>query len=835
MTEEGLTIESDHGIETNTIQTEIVPETKPEDKSSPTAVPLLSKEEADALIEKMKQEESDFKKRGLIYYQECFLTVRDVSGKTKDTQYKDIQETPNWIISQNDIEKGIPPIAKKQDGYFIIKSNTPLKYSFVFPLSEYSIYSYTLSACIKGKGSVVLSEKNSNLQKEFKIDSQTFETVVQPLGDASTFSQGIIPNISFSGDLQIESITIQQQEQKKDRTVCLGTIEAISKVPDIKKAEYPDCFYTALFTTKEIFDGAPIPETIQLLIPAFRNSQIDPLSKIMKKGNWKIAVYPLSSATEKEQEIEQVDELESYEFTPYILVDATTDVIPVLHSSGIPILEGKKYFSPYEHPVNPPIPDKYLNESRKIITQELKKVEDIIASVDDMDTINSEFQESWDKKQKQKEYESVYPGYSMLWIREKDSFFSLPKNWVFIHPQKVSEDNLQAIIELDRFFKSQGVVFILQIVPDLYDIAALSLNPEFQKYGDQQSAAVVKQLLESGVEAQYISDEIVKHAFEFERLFFYPSDFHPLGATDIMTAVMAKRLELFRDILPKQFSSDLFTRVMDDTVKHWPDNTKLDIGDHQYGSIVQVPHVYYDGKLLYPSSDSKILVFGNSFVPSPQAKGTGFVSYLAEKILYNSSERIMGGVSGLTGVPQLFLTDTQKLLKGKQIAILPVSIKYFMGEDYKFTNVKMLDTQFKKFEKATFLSSSAPTGYSLSIFPSTIDFKNETLQNYFFSHTGLVSLSKEQPEITIPIPDGQKAKTARISIQPNCHSDLKETAIITINDHFSCQLVINWNHPNWEIINYEIQENTQYLTIKLNMEKSSKGATVFIHNISFYE
>ena len=801
----------------------------------PVAVPVLTQEEADALLEKMKQEEDDAKRRGIVFFQEKFLVVQGIADRKDDLMYKNIQETPNWTIVQKDIE-GDAPNARKQGDYFSIQSNIPLDYSFVFPLSEHTMYCYTLSASAKGNGKVVLQEKNSDLKQDFNVDSQMFETFVLPLGKANTFSQKIIPIVSFSGDLQIESITIQQKKINTDRTVCLGTIEAISKVPDIKKANYPDCFYTAQFLTKEIIDGTPIPETIQLLIPAFRNSKIDPLSKLMRKGNWKIAIRPFSSAPDDEQEIEQVDDLESYEFTPYILVDAITSDIPALHVSGIPILEGKKYDSPYDNPVNPPINEKYKENSLKMIAQELKKVEAILALVkdDDVETINADFQTWWDEKQKG--YEPAYAGSSLLWVREKDSFFALPKKWSFIHPRKITDENLQALIELDRFFKSQGLVFILQIVPNLHDIAALVLNPEFRKYGDQQSATVAKQLLENGIEAQYISDEIVKHAFDYERLFDYPGDFHPsVGASDIMTTVMAKRLELFRDILPKQYSPELFTRIPRETVKTWPSNTKLDIGNHKYGSHVQTPHIFYDGKLLKHASESKIIVFGNSFVGSPQSGALGFVSYLTSKLLYNSSARVMGGVSALTGVPQLFLTDTSSLLKDKQIVILPISIEFLSGEGYNLTNVKLLDSKLKEMSNASFVSCVFPAEYSEFIYPVSTNFKYKTLQNYFLSRTGHIALSAEQLELTIPVPVESKPQKVRISLQPYSLPVFNYTTTITINDSFKHNLVSNYETPNWEVIDYEIQEDTKELTIKLDKSNSSKDAMIVIQNISFYE
>ena len=195
----------------------------------------------------------------------------------------------------------------------------------------------------------------------------------------------------------------------------------------------------------------------------------------------------------------------------------------------------------------------------------------------------------------------------------------------------------------------------------------------------------------------------------------------------------------------------------------------------------------------------------------------------------------MGGVSALTGIPQLFLTDTNALLKDKKIAVLPISIEFLSGKGYNFTNVKELDAKFREAGNASLLLSVSPMDYCSSIFPSTISFKYQALRNYFSSRTGIVTLSKGQQKLTIPIPDGLSPKSARISLQPYSLPLYNFTTSITINDSFSHQLVSNYNHPNWEIVNYEIPEGTKDITVSLDIENSSKDAMVLIQNISFYK
>lgn len=562
-----------------------------EDK--PFAVPVLTPEETVELIEQMKKEREAERERGYIFYNDSFSSVQYASSSLTN-----IQQTTNWRFVFRDEPANPTSIARKDKDYFVVSSATPVKYTFVEPLYENTMYCYTLCCNAKGDGviNITLSQNDGNVHKSFPINSKTFENVVYPLGDGSSLDTGIVPSVEFLGELQVESITLYQKKINEHRTICLGSIESISNVPDIKKSNYPDCYYTAKLVVKDILDGNPAPQKIQLLIPAFLNNKIDPLSKLMKKGNWKVSIRPFSLASEAEQEIEQVDEIESFLLTPYILEAASSASIPELTVSGIPILEGESYVSPFDNPVNPPLPVQFAEDSKREIKNELAKVNSILEQVKDEEAINAEFQLAWDEKQKQ--YDSLDS--TRIWANEHNSFFALPKKWDFIPSAKITNDNVDAIVELDRLFKANGIQFIIQIVPDYRDIAALVLNPDFQKYGDQRSARVAKELLERGVEVQYISDVMVKNAFNYERLFFYPGDFHPdEGTTDIMTTLMSQRFEMFGDLLPKDLDSELFSKEKRDTgykdSLKWPKN--VDIGSHEAGSNVQVPYVLYNNKV----------------------------------------------------------------------------------------------------------------------------------------------------------------------------------------------------------------------------------------------
>ena len=758
----------------------------------------------------------DTKNSSWVFYDEKFTSMQNINPNIQQTLYW------KYVADKGKIDSA--SIAKKKN-CFSVQSKVTLKYVFSVPLCEFTKYQYSLCCSVKGDGKIIMSPQvGSKISKEFAVKSESFETKSLILCDGNSLNRRIVPSISFQGDLQVKSITLLQKEINPHRTICLGQIESISRVPDIKKSNYPDCYYTAKFVVKDILDGRPVPQNIQLLIPAFLNNKIDPLSKLMKKGNWRISIRPFSLASKNEQEIEQVDEIESYLFTPYILVAAVSiGNIPELTVSAIPILEGEKYDSPYDTPINPPLPEQYKEISKNEIEREREKVNMIIEQAKEDHLINAEYQSAWDVKQKS--YEVLDS--SIIWAKVHNSFFALPKKWCFIESSKrISKENVDAIVELNHFFQSQGIQFILQIVPDYRDIAALVLNPEFQKYGDQKSARTAKQLLERGIEVQYISDEIVKNAFKYERLFFYPRDFHPdEGTTDIMTDRMARRLEKYGNLVRKDLDAKLFSKQNRDTGYGkgltWPKN--VDIGSHKAGSNVQVPYILYNKKDIYQNPNSNILVFGNSFAMEPMTHDA-YISYLAPKILHVCSCYLMGGTSVLTALPQLFLSFPEKYLKNKRIAILSISISYLTGS-YTFLNVSRLNAFLKSKNKQVFLGD-IPLRNNCYFTSSFVSVPKHLAGSLFF-HPSAAVLSRSRPKILLKVPDDFKdAKTVRISFLPCCESRI--SLLINGEPHRLPSQFIQ----KWEILEVELNNKKN---ISIEMDPSSYYSVALVGNVSFFK
>ena len=190
----------------------------------------------------------------------------------------------------------------------------------------------------------------------------------------------------------------------------------------------------------------------------------------------------------------------------------------------------------------------------------------------------------------------------------------------------------------------------------------------------------------------------------------------------------------------------------------------------------------------------------------------------------------MGGLSPLTALPQLFLTETEKYLKDRIVAILPISISYLVS-DASFLNVKQLNNTLEHKAKETMLFSLSPERDGSIIFPYSFSFSQDYpyFEKCISNHTSLAVLSSDKPEISIHLPSSDIN-----SITVNFLPLHKVDATIQLNEKAyklnQLQFV-----PNWQTIRYDTNDKLNSLSIKLSLDKSSKNAFVLVGNISGYK
>ena len=207
-----------------------------------------------------------------------------------------------------------------------------------------------------------------------------------------------------------------------------------------------------------------------------------------------------------------------------------------------------------------------------------------------------------------------------------------------------------------------------------------------------------------------------------------------------------------------------------------------------------------------------------------------YISYLASKILHTCSCVAMGGVSALTALPQLFLSNPDKYFKNKLIAVLPFSVTYLTDNRYTLPNVAKVDDTLKNASKSEFIASLPIKQDAPPIFPSSFNFTYSLLGDYLSARTSCISLSASQPELSLSIPENVNAKKARISIQP-----LYGYGVSILFNGESYNLPSRYN-PKWEIMEFDIKETDKSISITIDIENcSTKDAKVLVGNVSLFE
>ncbi len=815
--------------ETKPVETMAVSEEKP----APVAIPVVTAEEAEKLNAEAVLFLEEYKKikdrLGKLLICENFAFSRNIDSKNT------LVETNNWKLEKDSVEEDDSnTLSEIKNQIFTVKTKKQIKYNLIHPLYSYKKYQYNIMCKIRGVGLVVAGFNNQ--KKEFNIQTQSYTIIATDFQDADLyFTESIKPFIKMQGDLQFESISIYRKVLFEDNVFCKGTISEITKVPLPEQANYPDCLYTAHFIVKEIIDGYPVPENIQLLIPAFRNYTPSDLSKTLTKGNWSLSIRPFEKASKIEQEIEQVDEIESYEYTPYLVNAANPLKTGYLDISGIPILKGSSYSSPYDFPVNPPVSEEYLSDSKRRIDEQLLIVNKIVNQFDhnstndkqaEINAINKDFQDTWNDVQNK--YDSYND--SIVWANINNSFFALPKKWSFIHPSLISEENLNALSELNLFLRKQGIVFIVEVIPEYRDIAALVLNPSFQKYGDYQSALITKQLLEQGIESHYVSNEFIQKAFLYEKLFSYPTDHHSDdGAQDILTSYLCKRLSSLKDLFSVDLKSELFeTKMVDylDPNNKWPLN--CNVGNHLPGDMCKAQCFYYDGKRITPNKESPILVIGNSFIQKPISDHS-YIQFLAKNLLHIPDSLRQNGVGPLVSIPKKFLLSTKDILLGKKVVVLPIPMVYLSG-NYSFINVLSFDNIFRKQSSSELIYHFPADQLCTQIFPSSCSF-DSAWGDWFLSHTNVFCLKKDSV-ISIQIPPlSSNVHNLSLDVTVSLKTGANGISLIVNRQAVSVPSCFN---PEYHIIHLDFQDKPDTITIMLDEKSQHNDTEVFIGSIDIY-
>ena len=484
-------------------------------------------------------------------------------------------------------------------------------------------------------------------------------------------------------------------------TLVEGTVEECSAIPTPRKSDYPDCRFTMHFAGDHILRGASCPREIQLLADGFLKYRLLPTSKLKKGDRIRCYIMPFEKLPEERQTTQQADDLELFTLENYYLLECET--IKWFYESGSDILfsdDNREYIALFERKINPPLPEELERQQAQEIESDLKKIDALLDgwTEEKKEQTEAAFQKAWDaEKAKDK------PGFNRVgeyvWRNADNSFWCLPETYTLIEKyDPITPWNLECLTALRDFLRANGCQLIVSLLPDSYAMAARVINPEFRHVPDFQAALTVRELLEHGIEAVYVPDELLKAYNRYPFAYFFPSNPHPADtAQDVIADMLTAKLMRFgfpETLVRSRFSIGSSPHVYDarpDRARYaFPQN--CDIGDHQPGTGWQCRQVLYENRKLLPDPESPILFFGNSYMQTPMDWPDSLPTLLSEKMAVPSDFYRIAGSGPMTSFIQSLIRDPEKFLKGKKVIICTMGV-WNLHNGVRFCSIREMDRQ----------------------------------------------------------------------------------------------------------------------------------------------
>ena len=476
-------------------------------------------------------------------------------------------------------------------------------------------------------------------------------------------------------------------------TVVEGIIVKRSVLPDPAKSDYPNCRFTAHFRGHSIKSGKSCPQKIVLTVEGFENYRVLANNTIKRGDKVICTVVPFEQLPQNKQSTQVADDLNLYLLENYYVVDikiikSFSEREPFFPTSGIFFSDdAKDYVSIFERKINPPIPENTKEAQRKSIQEDLEKMNRLLDgySSDKMAKLNKHFTEVWKSEQKKDPPHYNRVGNNIVWRNIDNSFWALPSRYTLLSkPHRLDDKKLNSLLSLKKVCDANGVQLIISLVPDSHAISARVINKEFRDIPDIQTAALVKQLSEIGIETIYASDKIIQNYNIYPFAFFFPSDGHPGDTTQACLAeLLIERIKRYD--IPPQLDPKLFSAKIDNVLTYrWPKPylypKNCNIGSHAPGSVYDCLHIYYDNDRVKKDKNASIMIIGNSFLMTPmQGSPEALPSFIMYKSLLKTDAQFMNGWGPFSGQLLRLLRSPDSYLKNKRVLIMQVGIWHLIN------------------------------------------------------------------------------------------------------------------------------------------------------------
>ena len=87
----------------------------------------------------------------------------------------------------------------------------------------------------------------------------------------------------------------------------------MSRLPDAKRSEYPDCNFTCEMRVHEIRSSERTPRRIVVMLPGFRKRELHWCASLPVGGMLDLSLVPASAASSVLKSMQRADELDNFD------------------------------------------------------------------------------------------------------------------------------------------------------------------------------------------------------------------------------------------------------------------------------------------------------------------------------------------------------------------------------------------------------------------------------------------------------------------------------------------------------------------------------------------
>lgn len=661
------------------------------------------------------------------------------------------------------------------------------------------------------------------------------------------------PKITIHGQVVLYEMEISSMPAQQNFVIVEGEIVERSILPDARQSDYPDCRYTAEFSGNSIIAGAEMSQNTALVIDGFANYRNLPLATLHKGDKIRCLLIPFDELPDEAKTTQQADDLNLFLLDNYFLVSALKidkylDPEPSTPISGIMFSDydntQEDYVSIYDRAINPPLPQTIVTAQKEAISAELAEMNSLLNGIEERSVeLNRDFSKAWEQE-KAKDKNGFNRINGFVWRNEDNSFWCLPENYKLIDNKTlnpVDQDKIEALVALNDLLEANGCSLIVVPVPDLHAIAARVINPEFKNVPDFQTAMVVKQLSEAGIEAIYSSEELIKNHSRHNYAFFFPDNSHPHDTVqEINAELVAERLKRYN--FSETLDKTLFRVESANSYLYESPDFRLpencDIGGNTPGISLPCKEIMYDGEMVTSDHNSPIIVIGNSFIKTPTIDQDSFSAWLSCKTGCGIMSYRVFGNGPMTVILQNIFAQPEQFLKDRKVMILYLGVEHFFAK-IAWNNLREMDYQQTLMNGRTLVETyyARNNGFDNE--------KNKLKAQYSRYAPGWAGLN-EKSEIFFP--NNESQEIIEIDAAANLDKDKKAVGIIRcalFSPNTEAEISINgtWyavpvspylvNDMNrWQNIIFELPAGTEKMIIEA---KGRPGALLGIKDIRIYQ